>query len=155
MIALRLDEVLRGGLVGQRKALDVSRADVRFALAVLMLTAHTDEATVQHAAHLNIKGYLVKPVSPTQLGNRLHAIFRDRQPILGAALGQCPPPVAIRRPRFTVASIIAAAAHSGLRARASTLLIGPSLIARPKRSPGGAASRSRARPARKGARVSL
>ena len=46
-----------------------------------MLTVHSDGGTVHDAARLNISGYLVKPVSPKMLGERLHAIFRNRQGI--------------------------------------------------------------------------
>jgi two-component system, chemotaxis family, chemotaxis protein CheY len=49
-------------------------------VAVVMLTMHSDAATVEYAANLNIRGYLVKPVSPKQLTNRLQAIFRERRP---------------------------------------------------------------------------
>jgi two-component system, chemotaxis family, chemotaxis protein CheY len=47
-------------------------------IAVVMQTVHADEATIQSAAHLRISGYLLKPMSPKRLGDRLHAIFRDR-----------------------------------------------------------------------------
>jgi len=50
------------------------------ATPVIMLTAHDDRETLQRATRLDIKGYLVKPISPKQLGDRLHAIFRDRTP---------------------------------------------------------------------------
>jgi two-component system, chemotaxis family, chemotaxis protein CheY len=49
-------------------------------IAVVMQTVHADEATIQSAAHLRINGYLLKPMSPKRLGDRLHAIFRDRPP---------------------------------------------------------------------------
>jgi AmiR/NasT family two-component response regulator len=45
-----------------------------------MLTGHIDEATIQRATSLNIKGYLVKPVSSKQLEARLHVIFQHRHP---------------------------------------------------------------------------
>lgn len=45
-------------------------------IAVVMVTALADGKTVQNAARLEIKGYLIKPVSPKQLGDRLHAIFQ-------------------------------------------------------------------------------
>lgn len=44
-----------------------------------MITVHADIATVQDAGHLRINGYLVKPISPEQLGDRLRAIFRERE----------------------------------------------------------------------------
>jgi two-component system chemotaxis response regulator CheY len=47
---------------------------------VVMVTMHSDAATVRNAVHLDIKGYLVKPISPKQIADRLHIIFRDRQP---------------------------------------------------------------------------
>jgi len=43
-----------------------------------MLTGHVDEVTIQRAMSLNIKGYMVKPVSSKQLEVRLHTIFQDR-----------------------------------------------------------------------------
>jgi len=45
---------------------------------VVMITVHADVGTVTDAGHLHISGYLIKPVSPKQLGDRLRAIFRDR-----------------------------------------------------------------------------
>jgi len=47
-------------------------------VAVVMQTVHADEATIQRVAHLRINGYLLKPISPKRLGDRLHAIFHDR-----------------------------------------------------------------------------
>lgn len=47
-------------------------------IAVVMQTVHDDVATIQSAAHLRIDGYLLKPMSPKRLGDRLRAIFRDR-----------------------------------------------------------------------------
>jgi hemerythrin-like metal-binding protein len=47
-------------------------------IAVIMLTGHVDEVTIQRAMSLNIKGYMVKPVSSKQLEVRLHTIFQDR-----------------------------------------------------------------------------
>jgi DNA-binding NarL/FixJ family response regulator len=52
--------------------------------AVIMLTTHDDAAAIQSAVRLNIKGYLVKPVSPKQVGSRLRAVFRDRPPAVAA-----------------------------------------------------------------------
>ena len=53
--------------------------------AVIMLTADSGDATIQSATRLNTRGYLVKPVSPNQIRDRLNAIFRDRQPVAAAA----------------------------------------------------------------------
>lgn len=53
-------------------------------IAVVMLTGHADEATIHIAADLRINGYLVKPISPRLLGDRLQAVFRDRV-VVGAA----------------------------------------------------------------------
>lgn len=47
-------------------------------IAVVMQTVNDDETTIQSAAHLRINGYLLKPMSPKQLRDRLRAIFRDR-----------------------------------------------------------------------------
>jgi hemerythrin len=56
--------------------------------AVIMLTGDSGDTTIQSATRLDIRGYLLKPVSPNQLGDRLNAIFRDRQPgAAAAALG--------------------------------------------------------------------
>jgi two-component system chemotaxis response regulator CheY len=52
-------------------------------VAVVMLTVDAGEITVRNVSHLNIQGYLVKPVSPKQIGDRLHTIFHDRQPVPG------------------------------------------------------------------------
>jgi len=49
-------------------------------VAVVMQTVHADEVTIRGAVHLRINGYLLKPMSPKRLGDRLHAIFRDRRP---------------------------------------------------------------------------
>jgi hypothetical protein len=51
----------------------------RIALGDAVEAAPTDTAIPVAAVFIN--GYLLKPVSPKQLGDRLHAIFRDRQPI--------------------------------------------------------------------------
>jgi two-component system chemotaxis response regulator CheY len=50
------------------------------AIAVMMVTAHADIINVQRAGRLTIEGYLVKPISPKQLRDRLDVIFRDRRP---------------------------------------------------------------------------
>jgi two-component system chemotaxis response regulator CheY len=49
-------------------------------IPIVMVTAHADASTVLKAADLGIAGYLVKPISPKQLEDRLRAIFRHRQP---------------------------------------------------------------------------
>ena len=54
---------------------------------VIMLTVHADIDTVHGAARLNINGYLVKPVSPKQLSDRLHSIFASRQSMQGPTHG--------------------------------------------------------------------
>ena len=51
---------------------------VRARLPMIMLTAATDEATVHAACGLGVGGYLVKPVSPKQLADRMTAILRPR-----------------------------------------------------------------------------
>jgi two-component system chemotaxis response regulator CheY len=57
-------------------------------IAVIMLTMQSDAATVEYAANLNIRGYLVKPVSPKQLTHRLQAIFRERRPVTALPAAQ-------------------------------------------------------------------
>jgi len=42
---------------------------------VVLVTADAAQATIQNAARLKVQGYLVKPVSPRQLRDRLLAIF--------------------------------------------------------------------------------
>jgi two-component system chemotaxis response regulator CheY len=42
---------------------------------VVLVTMDHDEMTVQNAARLKVQGYLIKPVSPQQIKNRLLAIF--------------------------------------------------------------------------------
>jgi hypothetical protein len=44
----------------------------------VLVTVHADAAPVENASHLRINGYLVKPISPKQLGDRLRTIFHDR-----------------------------------------------------------------------------
>ncbi len=51
---------------------------VRTRLPMIMLTAATDEATVRAACGLGVGGYLVKPVSPKQLSDRMTALLRPR-----------------------------------------------------------------------------
>jgi CheY-like chemotaxis protein len=46
---------------------------------VIMFTGDTKEATIRGAAQLRVDGYLVKPVSPKQLGDRLRTIFNPPQ----------------------------------------------------------------------------
>ena len=66
-----------------------SHSDPRLrAMAVVMLTVHADEPTIQAVADLGINGYLVKPISPKLLGDRLGAIFRDAAQV--AATGRRP-----------------------------------------------------------------
>ena len=48
---------------------------------VVMLTVNADEATILDAARLKVSGYLVKPVSPKQLGSHINAIFPGRLPV--------------------------------------------------------------------------
>lgn len=45
---------------------------------VLMLTVDAGEATILNAARLKVSGYLVKPVSPKQLGRHINAIFHGQ-----------------------------------------------------------------------------
>jgi two-component system, chemotaxis family, chemotaxis protein CheY len=45
---------------------------------VLMLTVDAGEATILDAARLKVSGYLVKPVSPKQLGRHINAIFHTQ-----------------------------------------------------------------------------
>ena len=52
---------------------------------VIVLTGRADEGAVQKAARLNIQGYFVKPVSPLQIEQKLHVIFRGRRPSRSAA----------------------------------------------------------------------
>ena len=40
-----------------------------------MFTGDKTEATIRGAAQLRVDGYLVKPVSPKQLADRLRSIF--------------------------------------------------------------------------------
>jgi len=58
---------------------------------VMMLTAHDDDATIRRAAGLDVKSYLVKPVSPAQLRDRLETVFRNRKAPRSAADGQRAP----------------------------------------------------------------
>lgn len=51
---------------------------------VIMLTGRTDEATVRDAARLQIRGFVIKPVSPKLLGGHLQTIFAMRQAIPAA-----------------------------------------------------------------------
>ena len=52
---------------------------VRAKLPIIMLTAATDEATVRTAVGLGIGGYMVKPVSPKQLGERIDATLKKQR----------------------------------------------------------------------------
>lgn len=47
------------------------------AAPVIMLTADRNEATIKTAARLKLAGYLVKPVSPKQLGVLVNAVIRQ------------------------------------------------------------------------------
>jgi two-component system chemotaxis response regulator CheY len=47
--------------------------------AVIMLTGHADAATVAAASRLNINGYMIKPISPKQLGDQLRKILIGRR----------------------------------------------------------------------------
>lgn len=42
---------------------------------VIMLTGDAKEGTLLDAARMQVSGYLVKPVSPKQLGDRLRVVF--------------------------------------------------------------------------------
>ncbi len=46
---------------------------------IITLTAATDEATVRAAVALGIRGYVVKPVSPKQLSDRLSAVLGEQE----------------------------------------------------------------------------
>jgi two-component system chemotaxis response regulator CheY len=46
---------------------------------VIMLTADAKEETLLGAARLKVSGYLVKPVSPKKLGERLRQVFTGSQ----------------------------------------------------------------------------
>jgi len=49
---------------------------VRAGTPVIMLTSVTQEDTVRGTKGLGVSGYLVKPVSPKQLSDRISAIFQ-------------------------------------------------------------------------------
>jgi len=49
---------------------------LRAGLPVIMLTSVTQENTVRGTKGLGVSGYLVKPISPKQLTDRITAIFR-------------------------------------------------------------------------------
>lgn len=51
---------------------------VRAGLPLIMLTAATDEETVRTALGLGVGGYLLKPVSPKMLADRMNAALRLR-----------------------------------------------------------------------------
>jgi DNA-binding NarL/FixJ family response regulator len=46
---------------------------------VVILTGHAEEATVIAAAKLRINGYLIKPISPKQLGVQLRSVVARRK----------------------------------------------------------------------------
>ena len=48
-------------------------------LPVIMLTSTADPSAVQASAKAGISGYLVKPVSPKQLADRLDRIFKGKR----------------------------------------------------------------------------
>lgn len=72
-------------------------------IAVVMQTVHDDSATIESAAHLRINGYLLKPMSPKRLGDRLRAIFHDRVVVPEATA----PPAGNRVVQRSVPSIVA------------------------------------------------
>jgi DNA-binding NarL/FixJ family response regulator len=45
-----------------------------------MLTGDAKEATLLDAARMQVAGYLVKPVSPKQLGDRLRIVLKGPPP---------------------------------------------------------------------------
>jgi two-component system chemotaxis response regulator CheY len=55
------------------RQLRASRDPARIALHVIMLTAASDPETVRVAVTLGVAGYVVKPVSPARLAERLSA----------------------------------------------------------------------------------
>ena len=59
--------------------LRASNNRVRAALPVLMLTAVSDEPTMVLASQLGISGYLLKPVSPSQIALRINAVLQRRR----------------------------------------------------------------------------
>jgi two-component system chemotaxis response regulator CheY len=65
------------GLAFMRQ-LRASSDPARARIPIIMLTAATDEATVRAAVALGIRGYVVKPVSPKQLSDRLSAVLREQ-----------------------------------------------------------------------------
>jgi two-component system, chemotaxis family, chemotaxis protein CheY len=48
-------------------------------IPVIVLTVNAEESTILTAARLKVSGYLVKPVSPKQLGAQIKAIEHNRQ----------------------------------------------------------------------------
>jgi CheY-like chemotaxis protein len=48
---------------------------------VIILTGRAEVTMVVAAAKLQINGYLVKPVSPKQIGDQLQKVLRNRQPV--------------------------------------------------------------------------
>lgn len=51
---------------------------------VIMLTGRADEATVRDAARLQIRGFVIKPISPKLLAGHLQTIFASRQAVPAA-----------------------------------------------------------------------
>ena len=54
---------------------------------VVMLTGHAEEGIVRDALRLQINGYLVKPISPRLLKDRLQNIFAERAEAPSTAAG--------------------------------------------------------------------
>lgn len=48
---------------------------------VVILTGRAEASTVVAASKLQINGYLVKPISPKQIGDQLQKVFGNRQPV--------------------------------------------------------------------------
>jgi CheY-like chemotaxis protein len=48
---------------------------------VIILTGRAEVTTVVAASKLQINGYLVKPVSPKQIGDQLQKVLGNRQPV--------------------------------------------------------------------------
>jgi two-component system, chemotaxis family, chemotaxis protein CheY len=46
---------------------------------VIMLTGDANQGTLLDAARMQVSGYLVKPVSPKQLADRLRVVFNELQ----------------------------------------------------------------------------
>lgn len=68
------------GLAFMRR-MRASSDPARARIPIVMLTAATDEATVRTAVALGIRGYVVKPVTPKQLSDRLSAVLREPEDV--------------------------------------------------------------------------